>query len=62
MTGYSLAKYIQTVSDTTNNNENGICTANTLMVRKGPGLNYDKIKVNNTEVYLTKGQSITILG
>lgn len=62
VTGYSLAKYIQTVSDTTNSNENGICTANTLMVRKGPGLNYDKIKVNNTEVYLTKGQSITILG
>lgn len=63
VTGYSLGKYIQIVSDTnTSTKEGGVCTANVLMVRTGPGLNYDKIEVNGSEAYLTKGQSIEILG
>lgn len=62
VTGYSLAVYIQATADTgTTESAKGICTANTLMVRKGPGLTYDKVEVNGAEAYLSKGQSVEIL-
>jgi len=60
--GYSLATYIKLEENASPNvARRGICTANTLMVRKGPGTNYDKVMVNDTEAYLTNGQSVEII-
>lgn len=39
----------------------GTVTATSLNVRSGAGTNYDKLKVNGVNAYLTKGQTATIL-
>ena len=40
----------------------GICTATTLYIRKGPATSYEQVTVNGTTAYLVKGQQVTILG
>lgn len=60
--GYSLATHIKKTADTAAaTTQKGICTAGTLMIRKGAGTSYDKVTVNGTEVYLTNGQSVDII-
>ena len=39
----------------------GVCTANMLMIRTGPGTEYDSVIVNKEEAYLTKNQIVEIL-
>lgn len=55
ITGYCSAQYIKETA------QMGVCTASTLMIRKGPGTNYEKLLINGKEVYLTKEQSVEIL-
>ncbi|WP_313128376.1 SH3 domain-containing protein, partial [Anaerocolumna sp.] len=38
----------------------GTVTATNLYVRTGPGTSYDKAKVNGTEIFLKKGETVTI--
>lgn len=42
-------------------NKTGTVTANSLNVRTGAGIEYEKLQVNGVNAYLTKGQSVTIL-
>ena len=39
----------------------GVCTANELNIRSGPGTNYEQVKVNGVGAYLTKNQEVEIL-
>lgn len=39
----------------------GVCTANTLNIRTGPGTEYDKVTVDGMEAFLTKNQVVTVI-
>ncbi|MDF2952304.1 MAG: hypothetical protein K0S18_1887, partial [Anaerocolumna sp.] len=40
----------------------GTVTASSLNVRKGPGTNYTVVQVNGSNVFLKKGDTVTIIG
>jgi len=40
----------------------GTVTATSLNVRSGPGTNYAKVQVNKSDVFIKKGEKVTITG